>query len=71
MGKIIRAAIPPPELTPRVISMDRQICYCFGYRVSDLEQDLVTHGSSTIMAKVLAEKQAGHCQCAAKNPHGR
>jgi hypothetical protein len=51
--------------------LDPQICYCFGYRVSDLEKDLIAHGRSTIMAKVMAEKKAGRCQCPEKNPQGR
>lgn len=51
--------------------MDRQICFCFGYLESDLEEDLRAHGHSTIMAKVMAEKKAGRCQCAEKNPQGR
>jgi len=51
--------------------MDQQICYCFGYSVADLEKDIEQHGRSTIMARIMAEKKAGACQCADKNPKGR
>ena len=51
--------------------MDEQVCFCFGYRVSDLRQDVLAHGRSTIMARILAEKKKGGCRCAEKNPTGR
>jgi hypothetical protein len=51
--------------------MERLICYCFGYTTSDIERNIVENGKSTIMEKILSEKKAGGCQCAAKNPKGR
>ena len=51
--------------------MDELICYCFGYRVSDLARDVKNNGRSTIMERILEEKRAGGCQCASKNPRGR
>ena len=48
-----------------------QICYCFNYTVTDIEQDARTHGRSTILERILSEKKAGACQCATKNPAGR
>lgn len=51
--------------------MSRQICYCFGYTVADLEEDVQKHGRSTIMARIAAEKKVGGCRCAEKNPSGR
>ena len=51
--------------------MDELICYCFGYRVSDIERDVKANGRSTIMERILAEKRGGGCQCASKNPRGR
>jgi hypothetical protein len=47
------------------------ICYCFGYSASDIERDVLAHGKSTIMDKIMTEKKAGVCQCAARNPKGR
>jgi len=47
------------------------ICYCFNFTVLDIEQDALNHGRSTILERILAEKQAGSCQCATKNPKGR
>jgi hypothetical protein len=51
--------------------MSNQICYCFGYSESDLEQDIINNGKSLIMEKIIAEKKAGGCQCETKNPKGR
>jgi hypothetical protein len=52
-------------------SMENLMCYCFEYTASDINQDIVTNGRSTIMEKILSEKKAGGCQCATKNPKGR
>uniref|UniRef100_A0A7V6A687 BFD-like (2Fe-2S) protein n=1 Tax=Desulfobacca acetoxidans TaxID=60893 RepID=A0A7V6A687_9BACT len=51
--------------------MESLICYCFGYTASDIEQDFLANGTSTIMERIMAEKKAGGCQCATKNPTGR
>ncbi|MBU0673399.1 MAG: hypothetical protein KJ950_01995 [Proteobacteria bacterium] len=51
--------------------MTKKICYCFGYTTADIEQDLLTHGESRILATVIASKKAGACECATKNPKGR
>ena len=57
------AAIPDDE---------RQLlCYCFGYTAHDIRADVAANGRSLIMAKILAAKQAGGCNCAAANPKGR
>lgn len=47
------------------------ICYCFNYTAADIVKDVLAHGRSTIVEKILAEKKAGGCQCAVKNPQGR
>ena len=52
-------------------TMGKLICYCFDYTDRDIELDLLHNGKSTIMEKILAEKQIGGCQCATKNPQGR
>ncbi|MHC1789347.1 MAG: hypothetical protein AB9867_07525 [Solidesulfovibrio sp.] len=51
--------------------MSEQVCFCFGYTVADIEADLVRNGRSTILERIAAEKAAGGCQCARKNPNGR
>ncbi|HSR36074.1 MAG TPA: hypothetical protein VLL73_02750 [Desulfurivibrionaceae bacterium] len=48
-----------------------QICFCFGYRVADIEADVLAHGHSTILGRILAEKKRGGCHCAEKNPKRR
>ena len=50
---------------------DNLICYCFEYTKVDIEKDYTTHGRSLIMEKIAAEKKAGGCDCATKNPKGR
>jgi len=51
--------------------MRNLICYCFDYTTSDIENDVVNNGKSTIMERILSEKKAGGCQCTVKNPKGR
>jgi hypothetical protein len=47
------------------------ICYCFGYTAADIERDVEANKKSTISDRIMAEKRAGGCQCAVKNPKGR
>lgn len=47
------------------------ICYCFGYTERDIRDDYQKNGQSLIMKKIMAEKKAGACRCAEKNPRGR
>jgi hypothetical protein len=47
------------------------VCYCFEYTAEDIRRDYQTHGHSTILDRIKAEKQLGNCQCGAKNPKGR
>jgi len=51
--------------------IDDLICYCFEYTRNDIKQDLIRNGRSVIMEKITAEKKAGGCDCAKKNPKGR
>jgi len=51
--------------------MPRLICYCFGFTEEDLRQDILEHGRSLIMERIVSEKKNGRCQCAEKNPAGR
>ncbi len=51
--------------------MDELICYCFGFSAEDIREDVKENGRSTIMEKIMAEKKAGGCECADKNPKGR
>lgn len=50
--------------------MDKLICYCFNYTESDIEKDLLGHGTSTIAERIKAEKRSGGCHCRTKNPEG-
>jgi copper chaperone CopZ len=51
--------------------LDDLVCYCFGYTVNDIEQDFIKNERSLIIEKIAAEKKAGGCDCAKKNPKGR
>ena len=52
--------------------MAKQICFCFGYTDEDITRDILNNnGESTIAKHITAEKKAGNCQCAVKNPKGR
>lgn len=49
---------------------DDLVCYCFEYTRKDIERDYLANGRSTILEKILSEKQTGGCHCAQKNPKG-
>ncbi len=51
--------------------MSRLICYCFGHTEDDLRQDVLLHGRSLIMERIVSAKKDGQCQCTEKNPAGR
>jgi len=51
--------------------MSEKICYCFNYTVADIEEDVRAHGSSLLLAQIMASKKAGGCRCATENPKGR
>jgi hypothetical protein len=53
------------------LQKDSLVCYCFEYTKDDIEQDFTKNGRSLIMEKIAAEKKAGSCDCATKNPKGR
>jgi BFD-like [2Fe-2S] binding domain len=46
------------------------ICYCFGFTAGDIRRGVEQNGRSLIMEKIMAEKKAGTCDCAKKNPKG-
>ena len=46
------------------------ICHCFLYTKEAIQQDFLKHGKSTILERILAEKQRGGCHCADHNPKG-
>jgi len=46
------------------------VCYCFGFTVADLRNDITSRGETDIPASITAEVRAGHCACEVKNPRG-
>ena len=68
--------LPPafPTLStqePLAFRPDALVCYCFGYTREVIETDFLQHHRSLILEKIAAEKKAGGCDCAHKNPQGR
>ena len=47
------------------------ICFCFGYTVDDIRQDIRKHGRSRILDRIQLENKMGKCQCASKHPKGK
>ncbi len=47
------------------------VCYCFQYTKKQIQQDYIENGRSLILERITAEKKAGECDCARKNPKGR
>ncbi len=50
---------------------DDLVCYCFQYTKKQIEDDYIDNGRSIILERIIAEKKAGGCECAQKNPKGR
>jgi hypothetical protein len=46
------------------------LCYCFGYTEEDLRQDVLRHGQSLILKRIVAAKKNDQCRCAETNPAG-
>ena len=68
--------LPPafPTLStqePLAFRPDELVCYCFGYTREVIEKDFIQHHRSLILEKIAAEKKAGGCDCANRNPKGR
>lgn len=51
--------------------MDEILCFCFGYRKSDIAADIWENGHSTIVRRIVREKSMGACRCAETHPEGR
>lgn len=47
------------------------VCYCFQYTKKQIEDDYIDKGQSMILERIMAEKKAGGCDCAHRNPKGR
>jgi hypothetical protein len=48
------------------------ICYCFGYSEEEIIRDVrESNGSSSILERILNEKEKGSCRCAKTHPLGR
>jgi copper chaperone CopZ len=56
---------------PAPFGPEELVCYCFGFTRANIEQDFLRNGRSLILEKIAAEKKAGGCDCAHKNPKGR
>jgi len=50
--------------------VSKTVCYCFGYTVSDIEDDFTKNGKSTILDKIIEAKKFGECNCAKNHPQG-
>lgn len=46
------------------------LCYCFGYRLGDVREEVEHNGQSTIVMAITVGTQAGQCACDIRNPQG-
>jgi len=61
----------PPAATETFNDSDT-VCFRFGYTKRAIEQDCREHGGrSTILERIVREKQSGGCHCSQTNPKGR
>ena len=47
------------------------VCYCFGFRRQDIENEIAETGRSTFADRISAEVKTGNCACEVKNPSGK
>lgn len=52
-------------------SLQRKVCFCFGYSVKDLDEDIRTKGVSSIEPSIREACQKGLQSCETLNPQGR
>lgn len=69
-GHVIPVRASRVRIGQKESSFDRPLCYCFGYRHSDLVEDLGAHGRSTIPATIAERCRRGEHRCAETNPQG-
>jgi hypothetical protein len=50
--------------------LEELVCHCFGYTREDIERDFTQNHRSLLLERIAAEKNAGGCDCANKNPKG-
>ena len=47
------------------------ICYCFGFALQDICDEIRSTGKSTVAERIAAEVEADHCACEVKSPSGK
>jgi len=47
------------------------LCHCFGLTRKDIADDLMQHGTSTLLKKITQAKISGKCRCADTHPEKR
>jgi hypothetical protein len=47
------------------------VCYCFGFRRKDIEDEIAETGRSSVADQIRMEVSAGNCACEVKNPSGK
>jgi hypothetical protein len=48
---------------------EKLVCYCFGYSEEDIIKDVIKNsGTSSILERILGEKQKGTCRCSTTHP---
>ena len=49
---------------------DVNVCYCFNWTRSRINEEIITSGQSTASLQIAKEVKAGNCACDIKNPKG-
>jgi len=53
------------------INQQELLCYCFGLTRKDIVEDLASHGTSTLLTKIIHAKLSGECRCVETHPEKR
>ena len=46
------------------------VCYCFGFTLAMIREELGTTGKSTVVQRIAAEMKSDFCACEIRNPQG-
>lgn len=69
-GVVIRKGETVLPVTQKDPGDDVHVCYCFGFKRSDIRRDLASRGTTEIPDRIKHGIAEGRCACEQKNPQG-
>lgn len=69
-GFVVRKGQTVLPVTQKDPGDDVHVCYCFGFKRSDIRRDLAARGTTDITDRIKQGIAEGRCACERKNPQG-